>query len=49
MLSQLAGELVQSLDEEIDTLKNPRGRSRGGNNDFLKKERACNISQRVIL
>ena len=31
MLSQLAGELVQSLDEEIDTLKNPRGRSRGGN------------------
>jgi len=31
MLSQLAGELVQSLDEEIDALKNPRGRSRGGN------------------
>ena len=31
MLSQLAAELVQSLDEEIDILKNPRGRSRGGN------------------
>jgi len=31
MLSQLAGELVQSLDEEIDALKNPRGRGRGGN------------------
>ena len=31
MLSQIDGELVQSLDEEIDALKNPRGRSRGAN------------------
>ena len=31
MMSQLAEELIQSLDEEIDALKNPRGRSRGGN------------------
>jgi len=30
-MSQLAEELIQSLDEEIDALKNPRGRSRGGN------------------
>ena len=26
MLSQLAAELIQSLDEEIDILKNPRGK-----------------------
>ena len=31
MPSQLAEELIQALNEEIDTLKNPRGRSRGGN------------------
>ena len=31
MMSQLTVELIQSLDEEIDALKNPRGRSRGGN------------------
>jgi hypothetical protein len=31
MLSQLAEELIRSLDEEIDALKNPRGRNRGGN------------------
>jgi len=31
MLSQLAEELIQSLDEEVDALKNPRGRNRGGN------------------
>ena len=31
MLYQLAEELIQSLDEEIDALKNPRGRNKGGN------------------
>jgi hypothetical protein len=31
MLSQLTNELIQALNEEFDTLKNPRGRSRGGN------------------
>jgi hypothetical protein len=31
MPSQIARELIQSLDEEIDALKNPRGRNRGGN------------------
>ncbi len=31
MPSQLAEELIQALNEEIETLKNPRGRSRGGN------------------
>ncbi|MFC1928650.1 AAA domain-containing protein [Chloroflexota bacterium] len=30
-MSQLAEELIQSLDEEIDALKNPSGMSRGGN------------------
>ncbi len=30
-MSQLAEELIQSLDEEVNALKNPRGASRGGN------------------
>jgi len=31
VVSQLTKELIQSLDEEIDALKNPSGVSRGGN------------------
>jgi superfamily I DNA and/or RNA helicase len=30
MPSQLANELIQTLDEEIDALKNPKGRNKGG-------------------
>ncbi len=30
MSLQLAGELIQALDEEIDALKNPKGRNKGG-------------------
>ena len=31
MPTRIVEELTQALDEEINTLKNPRGRSRGGN------------------
>lgn len=49
MPSQLAQELIQALSEEIETLKNPRGRSRGGNvvkvfnGRFLREVSGLNI------
>ena len=49
MPSKLAGELIQALNEEIDTLKNPRGKGRSGNSvkvfngRFLREVSGLNV------